>query len=146
MKPQNVRQTSVNLKYQQKPQTIRQFSAKTFDFEKETEETLESLCERFEELLEGDSRMTESDVSLANGVLTVEIPSEGTYVINKQTPNQQIWLSSPISGPARFDFDGNVWKYKRIQKTLHQLLDEEIGGEILGVQSNFSDCYRGREE
>ena len=32
-----------------------------------------------------------------SGVLTVKISdSWGTYVINKQTPNKQIWLSSPI--------------------------------------------------
>ena len=66
-------------------------------------ETLESLSEHFEELFECDTRMVDADVSLASGVLKVIIPSYGTYVINKQTPNQQIWLSSPYSGPARFD-------------------------------------------
>lgn len=31
-----------------------------------------------------------------SGVLTVKVGGEhGTYVINKQTPNKQIWLSSP---------------------------------------------------
>lgn len=35
-------------------------------------------------------------VSLQSGVLTVKIGGDhGTYVINKQTPNRQIWLSSP---------------------------------------------------
>lgn len=33
---------------------------------------------------------------LQDGVLTVQLGSKGTYVINKQTPNRQIWLSSPI--------------------------------------------------
>ena len=31
----------------------------------------------------------------------------GTYVINKQSPNRQIWLSSPVSGPKRYDFRGD---------------------------------------
>jgi hypothetical protein len=31
-----------------------------------------------------------------SGVLTVKLGKHGTYVINKQTPNRQIWLSSPI--------------------------------------------------
>lgn len=35
------------------------------------------------------------------GVLTANTGKAGTYVINKQTPNKQIWLSSPISGPKR---------------------------------------------
>ncbi len=31
-----------------------------------------------------------------SGVLTVKVGGDhGTYVINKQTPNRQIWLSSP---------------------------------------------------
>lgn len=30
-----------------------------------------------------------------SGVLTLKLGSNGTYVINKQPPNKQIWLSSP---------------------------------------------------
>ena len=62
-----------------------------------------TLTVNLQELLESDARLTEADVSLASGVLTAFIPGHGTYVINKQTPNKQIWLSSPYSGPARFD-------------------------------------------
>ncbi len=29
-------------------------------------------------------------------MLTVKLGSKGTYVLNKQTPNRQIWFSSPI--------------------------------------------------
>jgi len=72
-----------------------------FNFDKESEETLESLSEHFEELLQSAKGMEESDVSLSSGVLNVTIPDFGTYVINKQGPNKQIWLSSPRSGPAR---------------------------------------------
>jgi frataxin len=38
------------------------------------------------------------------GVLNITYPPNGTYVLNKQPPNKQIWLSSPISGPKRFDW------------------------------------------
>jgi len=38
------------------------------------------------------------------GVLTLSFPPSGTYVLNKQPPNRQIWLSSPVSGPKRFDY------------------------------------------
>lgn len=31
-----------------------------------------------------------------SGVLTVRLGDRGTYVLNKQPPNKQIWLSSPI--------------------------------------------------
>lgn len=41
---------------------------------------------------------------LQAGVMTISHPSKGEYVINKQPPNKQIWLSSPVSGPKRFDW------------------------------------------
>lgn len=37
-------------------------------------------------------------------MLTLRLGELGTYVINKQTPNRQIWMSSPMSGPVRYDW------------------------------------------
>ncbi|KAI4099522.1 MAG: hypothetical protein L6R37_005949 [Teloschistes peruensis] len=39
-----------------------------------------------------------------SGVLSLTFPPIGTYVLNKQPPNKQIWLSSPKSGPKRYDY------------------------------------------
>ncbi|CAI8038468.1 Frataxin, mitochondrial [Geodia barretti] len=50
----------------------------------------------------------------------------GTYVINKQTPNRQIWLSSPVSGPKRYDVIGGQWVYSHDGVVLHDLLSEEL--------------------
>jgi frataxin len=37
-------------------------------------------------------------------------------VINKQTPNEQLWWSSPISGPRRYEYveERERWVYTRI--------------------------------
>merc|ERR1711991_1216131 len=51
-----------------------------------------------------ESNLDEFDVDLQDGVLKISINSNH-YVINKQTPNQQIWWSSPLSGPRRYEFD-----------------------------------------
>eukprot|EP00095_Tigriopus_kingsejongensis_P002121 maker-scaffold447_size167621-snap-gene-0.48 protein:Tk02121 transcript:maker-scaffold447_size167621-snap-gene-0.48-mRNA-1 annotation:"ribosome-releasing factor mitochondrial-like" len=127
------------------PSFVNRFSSSNsppFNFDRESEETLESLGERFEELLDFNPSMEGSDVSLSNGVLTVELPIHGTYVINKQSPNRQIWLSSPQSGPARFDYLEGKWVYERSGETLHGLLNREIGQEILGnPEANFHKCY-----
>ncbi|KAI4790282.1 hypothetical protein KUCAC02_034728, partial [Chaenocephalus aceratus] len=62
-----------------------------------------------------------------SGVLTVKVDREhGTYVINKQTPNKQIWLSSPSSGPKRYDWTGARWVYTHDGVSLHQLLSKEF--------------------
>lgn len=56
----------------------------------------------------------------------------GTYVINRQSPNKQIWLSSPTTGPKRYDFVGPAsavtgeWIYKHDGESLHSLLQKEI--------------------
>lgn len=66
-------------------------------------------------------------------MLTLALGPHGTYVINKQPPNQQIWMSSPFSGPARFsyapqgdDARGARWYYARDGVTLGSVLDQEI--------------------
>lgn len=53
------------------------------------------------------------------------LPPNGTYVVNKQPPNKQIWLSSPLSGPKRYDYVDGKWTYLRDNSTLGQLLKDE---------------------
>jgi len=77
-------------------------------------------------------------------VLEVKITSKDyTYVLNKQPPNKQIWLSSPVSGPKRFDWvvsgesmhekeGGGVgdWIYLRDGTSLTEVIRKELGVEI----------------
>ncbi|KAH8245536.1 hypothetical protein KR032_011545 [Drosophila birchii] len=102
-------------------------------YERVCSETLDALCDYFEELTENASDLQGSDVAYSDGVLTVNLGhSHGTYVINRQTPNKQIWLSSPTSGPKRYDFVGGSspaagrWVYKHSGQSLHELLQQEI--------------------
>ncbi|KAF7284338.1 hypothetical protein GWI33_022321 [Rhynchophorus ferrugineus] len=81
------------------------------------------------------------DVSYGAGVLTIDLGKFGTYVINKQSPNKQIWLSSPTSGPKRYDYSmqKDCWIYKHDGNTLHQLLKTEFE-LILDKQIDISKC------
>ncbi|XP_047249850.1 frataxin, mitochondrial isoform X2 [Capsicum annuum] len=57
--------------------------------------TIHDLLDKLEEY--GDSVDIDGfDVDYGNEVLTLKFGSLGTYVINKQTPNRQIWMSSPV--------------------------------------------------
>jgi frataxin len=76
------------------------------------------------------------------GVLNISVPAIGTFVLNKQPPNKQIWLSSPISGPKRYDwivegdymhekqdsrpFASGQWIYLRDGSNLTELLNSEL--------------------
>jgi iron donor protein CyaY len=55
------------------------------------DETLESMQDALDELFDSQT-LIEFEASLASGVLTLKLPPHGTWVINKQTPNRQIWV------------------------------------------------------
>jgi len=89
------------------------------EFHKLADETIHDLLEKLEEY--GDSlQMDGFNIDYGNQVLTLRLGDLGTYVVSKQTPNRQIWLSSPVSGPSRFDWDASTdgWVYKRTRANL----------------------------
>lgn len=98
----------------------------SFKYEKIVDETLEKLTDEFDRLLGSEDFSGEFDTSLNNGVLNVVIEGVGTYVINKQSTNQQIWLSSPISGPKRYDYVSGKWIYLHDGISLEDLLNQEL--------------------
>lgn len=68
---------------------------------------------------------------------------EHKFVLNKQPPNKQIWLSSPISGPKRYDWvvsqegmnykEGSGvgdWIYLRDGSLLTEVLRKELGVDV----------------
>ncbi|KAJ8122001.1 hypothetical protein ONZ43_g1690 [Nemania bipapillata] len=80
---------------------------------------------------------------LQSGVMHLTINDLGTYVINKQPPNKQIWLASPTSGPKRFDWvvvsEGQQqkqdtawadWIYLRDGTSLAEVLRDETGIDL----------------
>ncbi|KAF5356329.1 hypothetical protein D9756_004255 [Leucocoprinus leucothites] len=97
-----------------------------------SESTLDSLLESLEGILDGiaDSNY---EVEYHSGVLTLRLADSGTYVINKQPPNKQIWLSSPFSGPKRYDYSETAddWLYSRDGRAMGELLNEELS-EVFG--------------
>lgn len=104
-------------------------------FELLSESTLEYFTEYLEEQLDsGGSDCADYDVCLSQGVLTLNLGKHGTYVLNKQGPNKQIWLSSPVSGPKRYDFIGEQWVYKG--QTLTSLVTNELV-EVFGHSIDF---------
>ncbi|KAF4605438.1 Mitochondrial chaperone Frataxin [Pleurotus pulmonarius] len=97
---------------------------------------MEVLLENFEILLDEVGKPG-YDLEYLSGVLTLSLGDNGTYVINKQPPNKQIWLSSPFSGPKRYDYSPthDDWRYARDDSSMGDLLNREIG-EILGTDVN----------
>ena len=79
-----------------------------------------------------------------DGVLNVIVGTQGTFVINKQAPNRQIWLSSPVTGPLRYDFcrASEAWLSSRDQ---HELLGR-LADDFDALASMRPDFGRVAEE
>ncbi|KAK2871968.1 hypothetical protein FQN49_002665 [Arthroderma sp. PD_2] len=114
------------------------------DYRDRSEEYFNVLLAEIERMQEEGGSEIEAEYSA--GVLNVTVPGVGTYVLNKQPPNKQIWLSSPISGPKRFDwivqgdemaekegtreYIGGQWIYLRDGTNLTDILNAELNLEI----------------
>jgi frataxin len=104
------------------------------------DEFLDALLTKYEALQ--DDR-PDVDVDYSAGVMNISIADLGTYVVNKQPPNKQLWLSSPKSGPKRYDYvilsEGQDhkqdtarggWVYLRDGTTLNEVLLNETGVDM----------------
>lgn len=74
-----------------------------------------------------DKQPFDHDILEKDNVLSYKVPGVGEYVFNKQPPNKQIWVSSPITGPKRF----NLGSFERFYNTrnkedLFEYLEKEI--------------------
>jgi frataxin len=106
------------------------------EFHRIADETLENIENAVEEVAEDDV-----EIQCSSGVLTLRLGDHGTWVINKQSPNQQLWWSSPISGPKRYEYVGNgIWAYtRRIDNDPNQLQPTKTLFHILNKE--FQDIY-----
>ncbi|KAL2862886.1 frataxin family protein [Aspergillus lucknowensis] len=109
-------------------------------FHEHSEHYLNVLLAKIENTQEDGSDI---EAEYSAGVLNISVPGVGTYVLNKQPPNKQIWLSSPISGPKRYDwvvegdqmhekqetrpFVNGQWVCLRDDSNLTDLLNGELG-------------------
>jgi frataxin len=92
----------------------------------------------FEKIDEKEYEITDN-INLSAGVLNFTFCKNKNYVINIQRPNLQIWLSSPYSGPQRFEFNAESEKWINIRngRSLLEILNEEINSIL--EENNIKD-------
>uniref|UniRef100_A0A7S1NTD8 ferroxidase n=1 Tax=Eutreptiella gymnastica TaxID=73025 RepID=A0A7S1NTD8_9EUGL len=73
------------------------------DYLQQCDDALESIHNVVDELSDGKLSDHVDDIIYDSGVLSIQLKNVGTYVLNRQAPNKQIWLSSPVSGPYHYD-------------------------------------------
>jgi len=86
-----------------------------------------------------------SDITVesSDDIITIIAPGVGSYVLKSQASTQQIWLSSPLSGPKAYDWVSHgqrhgsrggmtfgQWLNLRTGTNLATVLNTELGLEI----------------
>lgn len=76
--------------------------------------------------------------------MNIKISAVGTWVINKHSATKQIWLSSPVSGPFKYNYwaehphgvkDSEThWLGERDEHSLHDRLRGELR-DSLGIDT-----------
>ncbi|WBW75012.1 mitochondrial [2Fe-2S] cluster assembly frataxin Fxn1 [Schizosaccharomyces osmophilus] len=113
------------------------------EYHRIADDTLEVFNNTFEDLLEESGRR-DYDIEYSSGVLTLNLGDHGTYVINKQPPAHQVWLSSPLSGPKHYEWSSNkkAWKSTRDDSTMCDILAKEIGNAFSkNIEFKHADDY-----
>jgi len=93
-------------------------------FHRFADDALEHLASTIEE----SDKQGVLDIDFVNDVLTIILKDDSEYVINKHSASEQIWMSSPFSGAARFSMIENKphrW-VDRKDNDLFNLLESEL--------------------
>lgn len=65
------------------------------------------------------------DTEINGGILTLEFANRSKIIINRQTPNREIWVAAK-SGGFHFYFDGAAWRDTRSNESLESLLSRVV--------------------
>ncbi|HEX3063421.1 MAG TPA: iron donor protein CyaY [Usitatibacter sp.] len=77
--------------------------------ESEFHRAVDAILARIESSLEAEEDL---DVSLESGILTVECPDGSRVIVNRQTPNREIWVAAR-SGGFHFALRDGQWRDTR---------------------------------
>ncbi|MDR3438000.1 iron donor protein CyaY [Telmatospirillum sp.] len=96
--------------------------------------TIDALAEAIDAELGDDL-----DVEIEGEILTLDLADGGQYIVNKNAPLRQIWLSSPQSGAWHFAWDSEdeCWRSTRgAPIDLTDLLADELEA-VTGTHISF---------
>jgi CyaY protein len=90
--------------------------------ESEFQGAVDAVLARVETALE---REEDLEVDLESGILTITCPDGTRIIVNRQTPNREIWVAAR-SGGFHFRFDGGEWRDTRSSDELFASLERVI--------------------
>ena len=101
--------------------------------ESDFHERVDAMLTSIEYALESSD--TDIDSEINSGILTLEFDNRSKMIINRQTPNRELWVAAK-SGGFHFHFDGAVWRDTRSNESLESLLSRVISeqsGSVISI-------------
>ena len=99
--------------------------------ESEFHRAVDAILARIEAAVEG----TDLDVDLESGILTIECPDASRIIVNRQTPNREIWVAAR-SGGFHFAHREGEWRDTRSGEELFASL-----ARIVKLQSGVEVAF-----
>lgn len=101
--------------------------------ESDFHQRVDLVLEAIENALEQVDADIDSEINA--GILTLEFTNRSKVIVNRQTPNREIWVAAK-SGGFHFHFDGAVWRDTRTNESLESLLSRVISeqsGDVMSI-------------
>lgn len=101
--------------------------------ESDFHERVDDVLRAIENVLESAGADVDSEIN--SGILTLAFANRSKVIVNRQTPNREIWVAAK-SGGFHFHFDGAVWRDTRTNESLESLLSRVISeqsGEVMPI-------------
>ena len=100
--------------------------------ESEFHRAVEAVLAKIEAAGEADERL---DVALESGILTIECEDGSRVIVNRQTPNREIWVAAR-SGGFHFRFADGAWRDTRSGDELFASIARVVAAQS-GAQLRF---------
>ena len=98
--------------------------------ESEFHRAVDAVLGRIESSVEDEEDL---DVDLESGILTITCPDESRVIINRQTPNREIWVAAR-SGGFHFTSREGLWRDTRsgdeLFASLARILESQGGARV----------------
>ena len=98
--------------------------------ETEFHRTVDAVLARIESAVEASDTL---DVDLESGILTITCPDDTRVIVNRQTPNREIWVAAR-SGGFHFSWRDGEWRDTRsgeeLFASLARVITQQAGENI----------------
>jgi CyaY protein len=100
--------------------------------ESEFHGAVDAVLARIEASLEAEEAL---DIDLESGILTVTCPDDSRVIVNRQTPNREIWVAAR-SGGFHFTLREGLWRDTRSGDELFASLSRILASQA-GLQARW---------